>query len=903
MRHSIVATLAMAVAFASSSVLAVTHTWNGTTNSMALNTNWLGNVTPLDGDSNLTLVFPTGAFISPNQDIASPLSVQMLQIDPSVFLNFNGNAYQMNNLGAAPSISIGTGSSVSFVAPVEFNAAGTVTLATSSSGSFADFDVTAPTQFNLGENSNLSLGDMSGVNLTLNGTGINAQTFVTLGGANANTLTGTNTFSGFGLYHLLKPANVAAVGGDVVVSSTSQFQQAQLRANNANQFAAGTDLSIINFGAFQVFANQTINDIELSSGGGSFIAIGTTLTVQGDIISNGLQGSLGSGTGTVDFNGQFKTVNTTVGGVNDILDISAAIANGRINKIGPGKLRLFNTANTFSGVNEANGGTLAGTSATIGNVLNNSTVELLGFGDILTTNQINGPGQVVITGQTEYQAAQGYTGGTTIQGATLIGTTSTLLGNIGSVGGGFLTINQATNGTFTGSTSGPLNIQKMGNGVVSLGGTNTHTGATALLAGGINILSDTGLGNGQLQIFAGTLEATGTRVLANPILIAATMDFVGAGDMHFTDATAKTFNNGTITHNSGGTTEIDGKFSLLTGGTIVVNAGNLILGDASLVGGFTAAAPIVVNGGTLTVRSLNFTTLPDVTLAGGTLNAPNGYAIPLGAALQGNGGVTGRVASANGSSIIANGNLTLGDIAHPAGVNLDGELYTNQNTVVMNDSNQSVLGSLTDLGTATQDGTLFASNGFVLNFGRNIIGRGQIQSNNTLADAAIINGDVNGDSAINFLEFTGYVKGVGTFNNVAFSGTFSPGLSPTLMTIGNVILTPTNVLDIELGGLSRGSQYDAFDINTLLTLDGTLKVQLINTFNPSLGDQFLLFQGPQTGAFDNFDFSMAPLTAGLVWDTSLLYSNGILQVVEVPEPATIVLVAMMSVGLCGRRRR
>ena len=257
-----------------------------------------------------------------------------------------------------------------------------------------------------------------------------------------------------------------------------------------------------------------------------------------------------------------------------------------------------------------------------------------------------------------------------------------------------------------------------------------------------------------------------------------------------------------MTHNSTGNTTIDGKFTLSNSGSIVVNSGQLTLGNPTLVGGFSSTGLITVNGGTLTVRSLNFTTLPDVTLAGGTLDAPNGYAIPLGAALQGTGNVTGRIATANGSTIIATGAMGLGDISHPAGVNLDGELYTNQFIVSMSDSNQAVLGSLTDLGTATQNGMLSAGNGFVLNFGRNIVGRGQIQSNNQLSDAAIINGDVNGDSAINYLEFTGYVKGVGTFNNVAFSGTFSPGLSPTLMTVGNVIYLPPNVLDMELGGLS-----------------------------------------------------------------------------------------------------
>ena len=76
----------------------------------------------------------------------------------------------------------------------------------------------------------------------------------------------------------------------------------------------------------------------------------------------------------------------------------------------------------------------------------------------------------------------------------------------------------------------------------------------------------------------------------------------------------------------------------------------------------------------------------------------------------------------------------------------------------------------------------------MVNFGRNITGRGQINSTNTLAEAVIMNGDVQGDSFANNLEFTGYVKGVGTFNNVAFSGTFRPACRRRWWTVGNIAL-------------------------------------------------------------------------------------------------------------------
>jgi hypothetical protein len=204
------------------------------------------------------------------------------------------------------------------------------------------------------------------------------------------------------------------------------------------------------------------------------------------------------------------------------------------------------------------------------------------------------------------------------------------------------------------------------------------------------------------------------------------------------------------------------------------------------------------------------------------------------------------------------------------------------------------------LGTPTQNGTLVATNGLTLNFGRNIAGRGQVQSTNTLAKAVIINGAVVGDSSANPIEFTGYVKGVGTFNNVAFSGTFSPGLSPTLSTVDNVLMTPTSVLEMEIGGTTRGSQYDAFEIETQMTLAGTLKVTLIDAYVPKIGDRFVLFQGPHAGTFDSFD--LVALDAGRRWDTSGLATSGELTVVAVPEPGLIGMITVSLVLVAGMRR-
>jgi hypothetical protein len=118
------------------------------------------------------------------------------------------------------------------------------------------------------------------------------------------------------------------------------------------------------------------------------------------------------------------------------------------------------------------------------------------------------------------------------------------------------------------------------------------------------------------------------------------------------------------------------------------------------------------------------------------------------------------------------------------------------------------------------------------------------------------------------------VKGVGTFDNVNFTGTFSPGLSPTSLQVGNVALTNSSTLAMELGGTAPGSGYDQILSSGALVLDGVLQVSLIGGFSPNAGQSFNLFDWASVSGV--FDALSLPALAGLAWDTSQLYSDGIL---------------------------
>jgi hypothetical protein len=87
----------------------------------------------------------------------------------------------------------------------------------------------------------------------------------------------------------------------------------------------------------------------------------------------------------------------------------------------------------------------------------------------------------------------------------------------------------------------------------------------------------------------------------------------------------------------------------------------------------------------------------------------------------------------------------------------------------------------------------------------------------------------------------GALNGAGNITgNLNNSGaTVSPGQSPGLqMLSGNYAQGPGGTLNLELGGLTPGTQYDRLAVGGTATLAGTLNVSLINGFVPSLGNAF-----------------------------------------------------------------
>ena len=90
----------------------------------------------------------------------------------------------------------------------------------------------------------------------------------------------------------------------------------------------------------------------------------------------------------------------------------------------------------------------------------------------------------------------------------------------------------------------------------------------------------------------------------------------------------------------------------------------------------------------------------------------------------------------------------------------------------------------------------------------------------------------------NAITLDGYVKGVGTFNNVVFAGTYDPGFSPAVINLGSAAYASSNTLVIEVGGLNAGSDHDQLNHTGIATIDGNLGVALISSFFPTPGETF-----------------------------------------------------------------
>jgi hypothetical protein len=124
---------------------------------------------------------------------------------------------------------------------------------------------------------------------------------------------------------------------------------------------------------------------------------------------------------------------------------------------------------------------------------------------------------------------------------------------------------------------------------------------------------------------------------------------------------------------------------------------------------------------------------------------------------------------------------------------------------------------------------------------------------------------------------SGDLSGLGTLGPVALTGAPDAGFAPNITMVGSIIFGASNTLIMEVGGTVRGDEHDAIVASGHLGFGGTLQVTLINAFTPAISDSFDLFDWASfSGSFSTFN--LPALGAGLMWDTTQLYTDGALSI-------------------------
>ena len=609
------------------------------------------------------------------------------------------------------------------------------------------------------------------------------------------------------------PFDILDLGVFAGSTGTYNLSGGTLQAN-AHEYVGDVGTGFFN----QTGGTNSISGIghNLFIGGGPNNGVGTytisnsdsLLATVGDVVV----GNSSTGTGTLTIQNQASV---------DILNNLTINSHGTVNLDG-GTLR-FNAASGLTRLNYT-----AGTIQLAGN----RTLDSDSYTAILFGSPIAPPSSLTIpSGKGLTVEGTAYliqpTKSTTVSGGTLTAA-NMIFGNILN-GVGTLIVNNG--GTVNTSTNVAMGDVSGSSGVATLSGAGSSWNI-----GGSATVGSSGLGT--LTIQDQSLVYVGTTLSING---SSTVNLQG-GTLRFdgiTGANRISFSAGTIQLAGSRGVGAEAAIQTLFGANPLIPTGKglIVEGTATLTkpvridgGKFQANGVVVGAGGAIEFdRGI-------LEIADGGVTGLGSLVIPANGEFRTSGVQTTRITGLAGSTISATSYLTLGDDSKPNGFYTNGDVNVGPWSVLLADANDAVLDSaaLVTIGADGLPGELLASHGLTLNFGGNIVGYGTVTTIDSAATPFTNNGNVTGASADEPITLSGYVKGVGTLDNVVITGTDAPGFSPATVTRGSVLYNGT--LEIEIGGNSPGS----FDqINHILgagvaNLGGTLDVALINGFMPSL---------------------------------------------------------------------
>jgi len=393
-------------------------------------------------------------------------------------------------------------------------------------------------------------------------------------GVGTLTLTGANSYTG----------GTVVTGGAIAVAQDAALGAASGGVSLGDAVSSGT----IRFtNAAQL---SSLRDFTLGSAGGIFDTTGNTVTLSGGISGAGGLTKIGAGVLELAHNNSYTGPSVVSegtlrsGAVNGLGSGAALLVNGGaavdLNGFGQSVSSLSGNGSIFLGTGTLTAGVSDASGAFAGSISGSGSVVKIGSGTLALTG------------------ANTYAGGTSVLGGALLGTSSSLQGNI--LNNSTVVFDQNTDGTYGGSMSGSGRLMKSGTGSLTLNGNNTYTGGT-LIAGGAIISSPTGLSgsilnNGSL-IFGGASSGVFTGIIAGT----GTVTKTGTGTMTMNSAQALTgltsVAQGTLVMNGGTAGGVD----VAAGATLRVNG---FIGGSLTLRGSLIAAP---SGAPFSVTTLQST--------------------------------------------------------------------------------------------------------------------------------------------------------------------------------------------------------------------------------------------------------------------------------------------------------
>lgn len=747
---------------------------------------------------------------------------------------------------------------------------------------------------------------LSGANLHTGATLINAGTLV-LGNASAlGSAPGTTTVASGATLDL---------GGQVVasepltLSGTGVGNNGALVNNSANDASLAGSVTLNAPTYLAGSGNITLGGSVIDPGGtGLLTKLGNnTLTLSGTSDNTNLHVAVNSGTLVLaKTNDAHNALAIGFGGL--------SVNGGTAQLAGTGSDQIWDltdvtvTSGTFdtNGRNETlrtlylQGSGISGTGALVNNASSTITTLTPTNGTVLTSNATIAPTTNAVI--TLNNTISGNFALTKSGGGTLYLTGNNTFSGGLNIRSGDLQVLSVNNA----NTSGPLGI----NSSVTLGangttGRLTYTGLTSAStnmpfvldtggSGAFSMVSDTSLTlNGPIS-GAGTLNAS-----YGPLVLGASNTFTG-GVTIGSSAMLQLANAGAL--NAASPNSVN-----MLGGTLSLNGNSITVTGLSS----SSSAAIVQNGGaaaaTLTVENSTNNTFAGVLgfsvnnlllrkISTGSLTL-SGSADNVGVAVAASGGTLILAKTSSTSPdvhAVGGGGLTVsGGTAQLAGTGGD-QIYNfapvtiNSGTLDMNGRNETVY-------QLSMQGTGIASTGALVNAaaaastlttinGTTLTGNATIglsQSSGTLA----LNSGINGNFAITKV-------GAGTLR-LSGSSTFSGGFnlnqgkllvkSPGAIGTGPLTIASTATLGIEIDGSANPPFCDHINVVGQLSLSGTLAVSVVGSFTPAAGNSFdILDWGTLTGTFTSIQLPALP--SSLEWNTSQLYSTGVLSVATAALP-------------------